>query len=230
MRESRDNETVISQGLDVLQRNTETLTELISDLLDISRITTGTLTLDFEEVDLKQIVSSSVETLRVQAAGKGIALKSFVEIPEEIGCRVWGDEVRLQQILANVLSNAIKFTPNGDAVTVHLRKARAAAILVVKDTGTGIPPEFLPHAFEQFAQAKSSSRENRGMGLGLAISKHLVELHRGSISIESEGLGRGTTLKVELPLMASTSPLSLEPPREDAFTEEEGSLIPDLRA
>jgi signal transduction histidine kinase len=191
-----------------LQRNTETLTELISDLLDISKIAAGTLTLSFEAVDFKDIVSSSVETLRAQATEKGIALETFVEIPEEIGCTVLGDEVRLEQILANILSNALKFTPNGGAVTVHLRKAEATAILVVKDTGIGMPPDFIPHAFEQFTQAKSSTAENRGMGIGLAICKHLVELHNGSISAESEGLENVRHLELEvgwLPSIAFTA-------------------------
>jgi len=106
-------------------------------------------------------------------------------------------------------------------VSVQLRKAQATAIVVVQDTGTGIAAEFLPHAFEQFAQAKSSPSENRGMGLGLAICKHLVELHHGSISAESKGLGCGTTVKVELPLTASKSSASFEPAKEQAFTEEE---------
>ena len=227
MRGSRNEETIISQGLDVLQRNTETLTELISRLLDVSRIATGTLTLNFEEVDLKQIVRSSVETLQAQAARKGIALNSLVEIPEEIDCRVWGDKVGLQQILANILSNALKFTPDGGAVTVRLRKAQAAATLVIKDTGIGMSSDFLPHAFEQFTQGKSSLGETRGLGLGLAICKHLVEQHNGSISAESEGPGRGTTITIKLPLIASKSPLSFEPSQENRFTGEVG--VPDNR-
>jgi PAS domain S-box-containing protein len=227
MRGSRDDETIISQGLDVLQRNTETLTELISGLLDVSRIATGTLTLNFKEVDLKEIVRSSVKTLEPQAASKGVSLNSLVQIPEEIDCRIWGDRVGLQQILANVLSNALKFTPAGGMVTVRLSKAQATAILVIKDTGIGMSSDFLPHAFEQFAQAKPSAGENRGLGLGLTICKHLVEQHNGSITAESEGPGRGTTLKVKLPLMASKSPLSFEPSQENTFTGE--VVVPDSR-
>jgi hypothetical protein len=220
MKESLDDAALISKGLDVLERNTKTLTGLIADLTDISKITAGTLTLDFEEVDLKQVVSSSVETLRVQAAEKGIALECFVQIPEGIDCRIWADELRLQQILANILSNSLKFTSEGGSVSVQLRKDPAAAILLVKDTGEGISPEFLPYVFEQFSQAKSNRSENRGMGLGLAICKHLVELHQGSIQAESEGLGYGTTVKVELPLTASNSPARFEQTRQHAFTGE----------
>lgn len=120
MKQSPDDAVVISQGLDVLERNTTAVTELIADLIDISKITSGTLTLDFGEVDLKHVVSSSIETLRVQASKKGVAL---VEIPEAIVCRVWADEVRLRQIVTNILSNALKFTPGGGAVSVELRKS-----------------------------------------------------------------------------------------------------------
>jgi len=202
----------MSQGLAVLQRNTETLIELMSDLLDTSRIITGILTLDFQEVDLKQIVLSSVETLRLEAADKGVALQSLVEIPQEVSCMVWGDEARLHQILANLLSNALKFTPERGSVIVQLRKAQASAILVVKDTGKGISPEFLPHVFERFSQDQATSRDNSGLGLGLAICKHLVELHRGSISAYSEGQGCGTKIMVELPILASKDDSSVERP------------------
>jgi signal transduction histidine kinase/CheY-like chemotaxis protein len=212
MKDSRNDESLMSQGLAVLQRNTQTLIELMSDLLDTSRIITGTLTLDFQEIDLKQIVRSSVETLRLEAANKGVNLESLVKIPEEVSCRVWGDEARLHQILANLLSNALKFTPSGGSVTVRLRKAQTSAILVVKDTGKGITPEFLPHVFKRFSQDESSSRDNSGLGLGLAICKHLVELHNGSISAHSEGPGCGAKIMVELPILASKDDSSAERP------------------
>jgi len=212
MKDSPNDESLMSQGLAVLQRNTKTLIELMSDLLDTSRIITGTLTLDFQEVDLKQIVRSSVETLRLEATGKGVALESLIEIPEEVSCRAWGDEARLHQILANLLSNALKFTPERGSVTLRLRKAEASATLVVKDTGKGISPEFLPHVFERFSQERASSRNDSGLGLGLAICKHLVELHRGSISAHSQGPGHGAMIKVELPILASKNDSSAERP------------------
>jgi signal transduction histidine kinase/CheY-like chemotaxis protein len=227
MRDARNDESLIVQGFEVLQRNTNTLIELISDLLDTSRIVTGTLTLDFQDIDLKQVLSASVETLRVQAAEKGIALERFVEVPEEVSCRVLGDEARLHQILANLLSNALKFTPSGGSVTVQLKKAQASAIVLVKDTGKGISPEFLPHIFKRFSQDEASSRENHGLGLGLAICKHLVELHGGSISAESEGPGRGAMIKVELPAIASKYGPIAERTGERAFTKEE--RMPDTR-
>jgi PAS domain S-box-containing protein len=227
MRESRDDEAVISQGLDVLQRNTETLTELISGLLDISRIATGTFNLNFEAVDLKELVGSSVETLQIQAARRGVALTSDVEIQPNTACRVWGDKVGLQQVLANVLSNALKFTPKGGTVTAHLSKAQATAILAVEDTGIGMSADFLPRAFDQFAQDKPGQTETRGMGLGLAICKHLVERHDGSITAESEGTGRGSTITVKLPLLASSPSPGGELSGANLFPDETG--VPDNR-
>jgi len=227
MRNARQDETLVAQGLDVLQRNTNTLIELISDLLDTSRIVAGTLTMEFKEVDLKQVVRASVETLRVQAAEKGIAVATLVEIPEAVSCMVLGDEARLHQILGNLLGNSLKFTPSGGSVTVQLRKTRASAIIVVKDTGKGISPEFLPHIFKRFSQDGTSSREKGGLGLGLAICKHLVELHGGSISAESAGPGRGAMIKVKLRTIDSKSDPSDKRPIKRAFKKEE--QMPDIR-
>ena len=227
MRNARQDETLVAQGLDVLQRNTNTLIELISDLLDTSRIIAGTLTMEFKEVDLKQVVRASVETLRVQAAEKGIAVATLVEIPETVSCMVLGDEARLHQILGNLLGNSLKFTPSGGSATVQLRKTRASAIIVVKDTGKGISPEFLPHIFKRFSQDGTSSREKGGLGLGLAICKHLVELHGGSISAESAGPGRGAMIKVKLRTIDSKSGPSDKRPRKRAFKKEE--QMPDSR-
>jgi len=227
MRNARQDETLVAQGLDVLQRNTNTLIELISDLLDTSRIVAGTLTMEFKEVDLKQVVRASVETLRVQAAEKGIAVATLVEIPEAVNCMVLGDEARLHQILGNLLGNSLKFTPSGGSVTVQLRKTRASAIIVVKDTGKGISPEFLPHIFKRFSQDGTSSREKGGLGLGLAICKHLVELHGGSISAESAGPGRGAMIKVKLRTIDSKSDPSDKRPIKRAFKKEE--QMPDIR-
>jgi signal transduction histidine kinase len=226
MSDARNDESVIRQGLEVLQRNTKTLIELISDLLDTSRIVAGTLKLDFQDVDLKEVAKASLETFRVQATEKGIALE-LVEIPEEVSCIIWGDESRLHQVLANLLSNALKFTPSGGSVSVQLRKVEVNAIIVVKDTGKGISTKFLPHIFERFSQDKASAPENRGLGLGLAICKYLVELHGGSITAESEGLGRGTTIKVELPAKASDYGPGDERLEERALRKKE--WMPDTR-
>lgn len=227
MRDSRQDDSIMSQGLAVLERNTQTLIELISDLLDTSRIITGTLTLDLQEVDLKKVVRSSVEAMRLEAVRNGIALEGFVAIPEDISCRVWGDEARLHQILANLLSNALKFTPSAGSVSVRLSKDQETAIVVVKDTGKGISSEFLPHIFKRFSQDEASSKENRGMGLGLAICKHLVELHDGSITAESVGPGRGAMFKLELPAMTSNDGRDGERPETRAPAK--GEEVPDSR-
>jgi signal transduction histidine kinase len=195
--------------------------------VDISKIAAGTFTLKFEELDLKKIVISTVESFAVSAAGKGIALKSIVEIPEGVACKVWGAQVRLQQILANILTNSVKFTPEQGAVTVILKSAQGRAILLVNDTGIGVSPEFLPHAFELFAQSESGEGKDCGMGLGLPLCKHLVHAHRGSISISSDGPGRGTTVKVELPLLMSGRSRKIEIAEVHAFPEEEN--MPDAR-
>ena len=128
---------------------------------------------------------------------------------------------------ANLLSNGLKFTPSEGSVTVQLRKVNASAVVVVKDTGKGISPEFLPHIFERYSQDEASAAENRGLGLGLAICKHLVELHGGSISAESEGLGRGAAIRVELPAITSRRGPDDERLGECAFTKEE--RMPDTR-
>jgi signal transduction histidine kinase/ActR/RegA family two-component response regulator len=210
MRDSRKDESLVAQGIEVLQRSTGSIIEIISDLLDISRIVTGNLTLNFQEVDLKQIISASLDAMRVEAADKGIALQTFVEVPEAVSCRVWGDEARLTQILANLLNNAFKFTPRGGSVSVQLRKAETTAIVAVKDTGKGILPEFLPLIFQRFSRGDSISGENSGLGLGLAICKHLVELHGGSIAAESEGPGHGAMISFELPTNESKCEPSAE--------------------
>jgi PAS domain S-box-containing protein len=215
MRESRNSDAIMSQGLDVLQRSTDILIRLTSDLLDISKISSGKTTLDFEELDLRKVVDLSVKAFATQAVEKSISLETSVEVPKEVDCKVWGDETRLYQILANLLSNALKFTPEGGSVSIQLKQAQAKAIVVVKDTGKGISPEFLPHIFERFAQ--EISEEHRGLGLGLAICKHLVKLHGGSISAESEGLGRGTMIKVELPVIAPNEAPRTEHTITDGF-------------
>jgi signal transduction histidine kinase len=203
MKNARQDEALIGQGLDVLQRNTNTLIELISALVDTSHIVAGTLTMVFQEVDLKRAVRASVENLRVQAEEKNIAMDSVIKIPEEVNCTVWGDEARLHQILGNLLSNALKFTPFGGSVSVQLRKEQASALITVKDSGKGISAEFLPLIFNRFSRDDASTVENCGLGLGLAICKHLVELHNGTIVAESKGPGCGAAIKVELPTIAS---------------------------
>ena len=203
MKNGRKDEALIAQGLEVLERNTSILIELISDLLDTSRIVAGTLTMEFKEVDVKQLVRASVKFWQAQATERGIVVTSLIKVPETTSCLVWGDEGRLHQILANLMSNALKFTPSGGSVTVQLRKTRTKVIIVVKDTGKGISSAFLPHIFKRFSQDQANAKVSGGLGLGLAICKHLVELHGGSIRAESTGPGNGAMIKIELRAIAS---------------------------
>ena len=205
MKQSPDDRDILSQGLDVLERNAMTLSKFISDLLDLSRITAGALSLEFQQVDLNQIVSSSIQAFAVEARNKKIRLISILK-NEGGSLRVRADPVRLQEIVTNILGNSLKFTPEGGTVTVSLTRTERTAVVEIKDTGIGIAPAFIDRVFEPFAQGESGSYTDRGLGLGLAISKRLVELHGGSISVKSDGLGLGSAFKVQLPLITLTEP------------------------
>ena len=181
-----------------LGRAVGNLTKLIDDLLDISRIVSGKLMLDLQSVDLTTIVEHAIEDARPAIERKGLALA--LDMGEAIG-PVHGDPVRLQQVVANLLGNAIKFTPKGGTITVGLRAAADRAELVVSDDGIGIRPEALPHLFDRFVQAEGSmTRAHGGLGLGLAIVRHLVDVHGGEVWAESAGVGKGSTFRVVLPL------------------------------
>ena len=193
---------VIARGVDVITRNTRLQAQLIADLLDISRIVSGKLRLDIEEVDVASVVGDAIDTVQRDADGKRIAIRR--ELDNAVGM-IAGDAARLQQIVWNLLSNAIKFTPEGGQISVRLRKVGLDAEITVTDTGVGIRPEFLPHIFDRFQQADQSiTRRFGGLGLGLSIVKHLVELHGGSISAESAGIGEGATFTIVLPSSAGT--------------------------
>jgi PAS domain S-box-containing protein len=184
-------------ALEKIERSVESEIKLVNDLLDVSRIITGKMTLNLQTLDFSGIVSAAVEVARSSAEAKEIDL--VVETGEREAL-VSGDPDRLQQVVLNLVSNAIKFTPPGGRVEARLRRDDAQLELIVKDTGQGISPEFLPHVFERFRQADSSvARAHGGLGLGLSITKRLVELHQGSIHAVSEGEGRGSTFTVKLP-------------------------------
>jgi PAS domain S-box-containing protein len=188
---------IVARGLGVITRNTRLQAQLISDLLDISRIISGKLRLDIEQVDLASVVSDAIETVQRDADDKRIVIKRDVD--SSVGM-IAGDGARVQQIIWNLLSNAIKFTPEGGQVSVCVRQASADAEIIVTDTGVGIRPNFLPHIFDRFQQADQAiTRRVGGLGLGLSIAKHLVELHGGSITAESNGIGRGATFTIVLP-------------------------------
>jgi PAS domain S-box-containing protein len=184
------------EGLRAIYRNAKSQAQLIDDLLDISRIVTGRLRIESKPVELAPVVEAAVESVRPAAAAKSLALES--DIDAGAGA-VSGDAERLQQVVWNLLTNAVKFTPKGGRVEVRLSRADSRVEIAVRDTGHGIEPDFLPHVFERFRQADSSTtRRHGGLGLGLAIVHHLVELHGGTAHAESEGRGHGCTFRVFL--------------------------------
>lgn len=201
MNDSPHDQNIQSQGVEVVKRNAITMSKLISDLLDVSRITSGTLSLEFGQVDLVHLVTTAIQTSVLEANNKKITLVSGLE--EKEGIIVWGDQIRLGQVLGNLLGNALKFTPEGGVISIRLREELKTAVLEIEDSGIGIEADFLPRVFEAFAQGQSTSDRDRGMGLGLSISKSLVELHHGSIEVESNGVGAGTKFTVILPLIQS---------------------------
>ena len=185
-------------AVDAIRKSATVQAQLIDDLLDVSRITAGKMQIEPEPVELAPVVRASIDTVRAAADAKRIELSSRIA---STLC-VHGDERRLQQVIWNLLTNAVKFTPEGGEVAVELRQEDGDAVIEVRDSGQGIAPEFMPHIFERFRQADSSTtRPHMGLGLGLAIVRHLVELHGGTISAESKGIGRGSTFRVRIPLL-----------------------------
>ncbi len=184
-------------AIETIERNARIQAQLIEDLVDVSRIVGGKLNLDMQLVNLLPVIEAAIEVVRPAAEAKGVALR--VKHDPSAGM-VSGDAARLQQVVWNLLSNAVKFTSQGGSVEVLLGRADGSAEIVVRDTGIGIAPEFLPHVFERFRQAESPlTRSQRGLGLGLAIVRHLVELHGGSASAKSPGENQGATFTIRLP-------------------------------
>ena len=184
------------RALDVLERNAESLTRLVSDVLDTSRIVTGKMRLSLEECLVDAIVAQAIDTIEPVAAAKGIAIGTTLDP----GLSVLADRDRLQQILWNLLSNAVKFTPSGGEITVRAGSDGDAVAISVQDSGVGIAEEHLPFVFQRFWQADSgASREFAGLGIGLALARHLVELHGGAITAASAGPGHGALFTVSLP-------------------------------
>ena len=189
----------IPRALDTIERNARAQTQLIDDLLDVSRIITGKLRMDVRPTDPSQFIEAAIEAVQPAAEGKGVRIQKVMDTG---GASVPGDPVRLQQVVWNLLSNAIKFTPRGGRVRVLLERINSHVEIVVSDSGQGIPAEFLPHVFDRFRQAdQRSTRKHGGMGLGLAIVKHLIELHGGSVNAASPGANKGATFTVRLPVV-----------------------------
>jgi signal transduction histidine kinase/ActR/RegA family two-component response regulator len=187
----------VAHGIASIRRNAEAQSRLIGDILDIARIRSGKLRLELQELDLHSIVCAAAETLEADAEVKRVTL----EVASERGLIVEGDPSRLQQVLWNLVSNAVKFTPEHGRVRIEARRLEGRAVIAVRDTGVGIDAAFLPLVFDRFRQGDASTtRYHSGLGLGLAITRHIAELHGGRVRAESDGPGRGATFTVELPL------------------------------
>ncbi|MFM7424697.1 MAG: ATP-binding protein, partial [Elainella sp.] len=203
-----------AQALATIERNAKLQSELIEDLLDVSRILRGKLSLNVAPVNLATTIRAAIETVRLAAEAKSIQIAD--SFASDMG-PVAGDATRLQQVIWNLLSNAVKFTPSGGQVNIRLERLGSSAQITVSDTGQGIAPEFLPHVFDYFRQADgATTRKFGGLGLGLAIVRHLVELHGGTVDVVSPGEGQGATFAVRIPLMtvASETRQDAQPPQE----------------
>ena len=187
------------KAVQTIERNATSLTQIVEDVLDISRIVSGKIRLNVQSVELPNIVRNAIDAIAPAADAKGVRVETVID-PE--AAPISGDPERLQQVLWNLLSNAVKFTNRGGKVQVRLERVNSHVEVTVSDTGIGIAPEFLPHVFERFRQADAGiTRERGGLGLGLSIARQLTEMHGGTIDVASAGLGRGTTFRVTIPLM-----------------------------
>jgi CheY-like chemotaxis protein len=214
------------RALEAIARNAEAQRALIEDVLDVSRIITGKLRINVQPVDIGQLVESAIDSIRPAADAKQIALGTSFD-PE--GKTVVGDAARLQQVFWNLLSNAVKFTPQGGRVDVTVTTERSLLLVRVTDNGIGISKSFLPHVFERFSQFDSSTtRRHAGLGMGLAIVRHLVELHGGTVAVQSEGPGRGTSFTVRLPFRAIAWPQPARPLLRETADAEPAVLGPRL--
>jgi signal transduction histidine kinase len=203
VRRGKLDEAGVRQALEVIERNAKLQTQLIEDLLDVSRIISGSLRLEIRPIALEAVLEAAVANARPGAHTKGIRL---VLVLDPSPAMIAGDPLRMQQIVSNLLVNAVKFTPSGGRVEVRLEMSGPEAHVVVHDTGVGIRPEFLPYVFDRFRQDDTTeARSHGGLGLGLAIVRHLVSLHHGSIHAESPGEGQGSTFTVSLPLLGGVA-------------------------
>lgn len=215
-------------GLETIERNAKLQVQLIEDLLDVSRILRGKLSLNMVPTNLASIITAAMETVQLAAEAKSIRVNTVLD--SEVG-QVLGDSARLQQIIWNLISNAVKFTPSAGSVEIKLNRVGCEAQIQVKDNGKGISPDFLPHVFEYFRQADSTTtRTFGGLGLGLAIVHHLVELHGGTVKAESPGIEQGATFTVNLPLLNPESKRNLDESTSSSFNVSSSSLpLADVR-
>ncbi len=210
-----------ARGLETLERNATWLTQIVEDVLDVSRIVSGKIRLDVQPVDLPLIVEDAVATTAPAADAKRVHVEAMID--PNVG-PVSGDPGRLQQVVWNLVSNAVKFTPKDGRVQVRLERVNSHIEIIVSDTGIGIRPDFLPHVFERFRQEDASTtRKTGGLGLGLAIARHIVEMHGGTVQASSAGEGQGSTFSVRLPLMI-VRPNTRETRRDHPRTERREAL------
>jgi PAS domain S-box-containing protein len=223
LQDSQLSEEHVTRALRTIERNARVQIQLIEDLLDLSRIVSGKLQLETRSVDLVRTVESAIDVIRPAAAAQGVAIATRLEPATG---PVAGDPDRLQQVAWNLLSNAVKFTPRGGCLDVRLERIGDEARLTVSDTGQGIDPSFVPYVFDRFRQADSSTtRTHGGLGLGLAIVRHLVELHGGAVTAHSAGPGRGATFVVTLPLETAPVAERVEPARRESAERLEGVRV-----
>jgi PAS domain S-box-containing protein len=221
LRSTKVDESTMTHAVEIIERSARTQSRLIEDLLDNARIVSGKLRLDIKPVDLTSVIENAVELLRPAAEGKGIDVQLTLNAAREV---ITGDADRLQQIVSNLLSNAIKFTPQGGRVVVSLERADPHVRITVADTGKGISPAYLPFVFDRFHQAEGGgARRHTGLGLGLALVRHLVELHGGAVYAQSLGEGAGATFTVNLPLRA-VLPQVLDQEGEPPMFSSEGTM------
>jgi CheY-like chemotaxis protein len=219
MRAGQLDAATATSALETIERNARAQAQLIDDLLDVSRIITGKLRLDVRHTEPSSFIEAAIESLRPAAAAKGVRIQKVMDTGVS---SVAGDPARLQQVVWNLLSNAIKFTPKGGRVQVRLERVNSHIEIAVSDTGIGIKAEFLPHVFERFRQAdQTTTRQHGGLGLGLAIVRHLVELHGGTVHADSQGEGQGSTFIVKLPVVTfyqkESSTERIHPAAKDAL-------------
>jgi len=220
--QSTGDRQTVQRASDVIRQNAAAQAQLIEDILDVSRIVGGKLHLNASTVDLRTTIEAAIESVMPAVAAKGIRLERL--LAERLF--VSGDRDRLQQVVWNLLSNALKFTPKGGEVIVGLTQGDGDAEIFVQDNGIGIQPDFLPYVFDRFRQADSSmSRRHSGLGLGMAIVRHLVELHGGTVSVESPGEGLGATFRLRLPTRrAEVAPVAEVEDREPPADPFDGEL------
>jgi CheY-like chemotaxis protein len=212
-----------TDALEVLERNATGLKQIIEDVLDVSRIVAGRLRLDVQPVDLPAVLHESIATVRPAADAKGIRVECVID---PLTVPISGDADRLQQIVWNLLSNAIKFTPRGGKVQLQLARVNSHVEVTVSDSGRGIAADFLPYVFERFRQADATfSREHGGLGLGLSIAQQLAELHGGTLSAASAGLGQGATFTLKLPLMIVHRAATAGDLRQQPRTERQAPVL-----